>query len=501
MQSFLMLLRKHGASCPPSEELVTLAAKLCWDLRDDPAQVQPLVAAVLASQLRLHLLDNGDVVLVCARVLVQQEQLQAACQLLQECRVSGGSQELVQLWNDIHYCLAMKRLGVATLSPVQKFRCRKRNPPPHFLCPKSPKSRNFPQVVRQILKDFASGVSTNPSKAERDTLALETGLTAEQVYNWFASYRRRQRYILQRMEPAQQAVSEVPCTKEPDPALQQPSCSPYGDSRFVDRPQWSAGCEKSGTLWSSTQASWDPLALALGFPGVNSISKPLTARSLLEGERYLKGPDRDPASLSPICLGPSFCSLTAGSNVLDPPVPAPAAWMMSLALPSSKEACFRLGQQAHSHKPDSRMHLPGSTMSMSIATVGDPCPAGFTDPHHDNSQIMYSEEGPGSSGEQAEGGSFLVTQPPLQACEFIIPPSSAEFVPVSTMELSHDLPSNQMQWSHNQVSCDALWGARLLLEFSGGSLGQGNPGDQSQHRRSSRCGLSSCSQVAELYPE
>lgn len=44
----------------------------------------------------------------------------------QGCQVPGGSPKLVQLWNDIHYRLAMKRLGVSTLTPVQKFRCRKR---------------------------------------------------------------------------------------------------------------------------------------------------------------------------------------------------------------------------------------------------------------------------------------------------------------------------------------------------------------------------------------
>lgn len=38
----------------------------------------------------------------------------------------GGSRELVQLWNDIHYDLARRKLGVAALTPVQKFRCRKR---------------------------------------------------------------------------------------------------------------------------------------------------------------------------------------------------------------------------------------------------------------------------------------------------------------------------------------------------------------------------------------
>lgn len=42
-----------------------------------------------------------------------------------------------------------------------------RNPPPPSLCPDGLKSRNFPREVRQKLHDFASGVSTNPSKAER----------------------------------------------------------------------------------------------------------------------------------------------------------------------------------------------------------------------------------------------------------------------------------------------------------------------------------------------
>lgn len=52
----------------------------------------------------------------------------------------GGSQELVQLWNDLHYRLVMKRLGVATLTPVQKFRCRKRYTAGLYLCvlPRTP---------------------------------------------------------------------------------------------------------------------------------------------------------------------------------------------------------------------------------------------------------------------------------------------------------------------------------------------------------------------------
>lgn len=60
-----------------------LGASLCRDLQDDLAQAQPLVKAVLQSQLHMYLLDNKDVALVCARVLAQQEQHQAACRLLE----------------------------------------------------------------------------------------------------------------------------------------------------------------------------------------------------------------------------------------------------------------------------------------------------------------------------------------------------------------------------------------------------------------------------------
>ena len=93
MQSFLRLLRDRGDAEPPLAELVTLAGRLCRDLQDDPAQVQPLVTAVLDSQLRLHLLDNADVALVCARVLAQQEQHQAACRVLEVgWSVRGGAE-------------------------------------------------------------------------------------------------------------------------------------------------------------------------------------------------------------------------------------------------------------------------------------------------------------------------------------------------------------------------------------------------------------------------
>ncbi|XP_030191546.1 anomalous homeobox protein isoform X2 [Lynx canadensis] len=378
MQSFLKLLRESGGAGPPLAELVTLAGRLCRDLQDDPAQAQPLVTAVLDSQLRLHLLDNADVAFVCARVLDQQEQHQAACRVLEGCRVPGGSQELVQLWNDIHYHLVMKRLGVAVLTPVQKFRCRKRNPPPLSLCPDGLKSRNFPREVRRKLHDFASSVSTNPSKAERENLALETSLTVEQVYNWFANYRRRQRALLQRLEPAPEDTVEDPSVRERGPDRPQPSDHPHLGSGCVDRPQWPAGQEENGPAQSreTAQGPWESLALAPDFSGDETMPKPL--------------------------------------------------------------------------------------------------------PPSGNPQSMYLEEGPGTGGgqEEQQAGGFQVTQPPPQPPEFILTQSPLELAPdpsfsspMSALDLSQPLPSSQVQWPDGQASSDAFWGARMLLELSGGSLG------------------------------
>ena len=72
----------------------------------------------------------------------------------------------------------------------------------------------------------------------QENLALETSLTVEQVYNWFANYRRRQRAILQRLEPAPEDTVEDPSVRERGPDRPQPSDHPHLGSGCVDRPQW-----------------------------------------------------------------------------------------------------------------------------------------------------------------------------------------------------------------------------------------------------------------------
>ncbi|XP_072811170.1 anomalous homeobox protein-like isoform X2 [Vicugna pacos] len=422
MQRLLQLLCGGGDAGPPLAELVSFTGRMCREVQDDPARAQPLVTAVLSSQLRLHLLNSVDVALVCARVLAQQQQYLAARHLLEGCRVPGGSPELVQLWNDIHYCLLMRRLGVALLTPVQKFRCRKRNPPPPFLCPDGLRNRNFPREVRQKLQDFASRVSASPSKAQREDLASETCLTVEQVTNWFANYRRRQRALVQHAAPAQDAVDN-PSVTGAGPRPLQPAGHPHLGSGCVDRPQWS-GPEESGPVQTqeATQGPWEPLAPTPDFSGGGTMPQSLASRSLQGGERYQQGPGHGPAALPTVRPSPGLCPLAAGNDTLDPSLAASKSWLMSRALASSKEDPLQTGQLVRGLGVDLAMHPPDAAVAASVAAPGEPSPTGFADPPSVNPQSTYLQEGPGTSGGRAEGlaRGFLVTQPPAQAPKFIL---------------------------------------------------------------------------------
>nr|XP_042124509.1 anomalous homeobox protein [Peromyscus maniculatus bairdii] len=407
MENFLRLLREHGDSHSPPQELVTLAGKLCRDFQHNLVQVLSLVEAILDSQHRWHLLENADVALVCTQVLIQQKQPFSALQILEGCRVPGGSKELVQLWNDIHYHLTMRKLGVTMLSPVQKFRCRKRNPPPPTLCPAGPKSRNFLPEIRCHLQNFATGVSTYPKKAQLKELALETGLTHEQVYNWFANYRRRQKPCALNIEN-QEATSEVSSASKSGPEAL-PLSEHHHESATVS--QWSLyGCEG-----------------------------------------YQEELSYHPVNLTSICPAPGLCSLAASSNMLDSSMATPESRMMSLALSSFKEVFLNMGQMDHKNQLDSGMDPEDAPMAMAFATLSNPSHAEFIDLHSSCFKSLYPEDTPGlSSGEAAstEGSKIHHPHSFLQ----VSPASSAMPAPVSTMELCQTLPSSQVQWPDVQTS-------------------------------------------------
>jgi len=191
--------------------------------------------------------------------------------------------------------------------------------------------------------------------------------------------------------------------------------------------------------------------------------------SLQGGEMYQEGPGHSPATLPHICPGPGLCPLTAGSDMLDPSLAAPESWLMSLALASSKEVSFQTGL-------DLMMRPTDATVAVSITALGETSTTGFADPPVGNPPSMYLEEGSGTSIGQAEqqAGGFLVTQPP----EFLLTQSPLELAPgpsfsspVSAVDLSQPLPSNQVRPYHQVV-----WVSLFTLGSSGHTFGVNKPG-------------------------
>ncbi|NXX22132.1 ANHX protein, partial [Podargus strigoides] len=192
MKRFMAMLNRNKNKDPPPTKLLDLAGQLCQDLRSSFPTLEKLVGAMMGCKHKMYFLTNIHVVRACVFIHIHNGQHDTACRLL-ECCKAEEKKELVQLWHEIHYQRVMEKHHTDFLTPLQKFRCRKRNPPPISLCPEGLKNRNYSDEVRQQLHRFAAEVTTNPNKEQREGLARDMNLQPAQVYNWFANYRRRQK--------------------------------------------------------------------------------------------------------------------------------------------------------------------------------------------------------------------------------------------------------------------------------------------------------------------
>ncbi|XP_074777622.1 anomalous homeobox protein [Athene noctua] len=199
MKQFMAMLKRNKDKDPPPAKLLDLAAQLCQDLQTSSPSLEKLVGAMMGCKHKMYFLTNIHIVRACVLVHVHNGQHDTACRLLEYCKAKEKEQ-LVQLWHEIHYRRVMEKHHTDFLTPLQKFRCRKRNPPPISLCPEGLKSRNYSDEVRQQLHRFATEVTTNPNKKQREELAQHMNLQPTQVYNWFANYRRRQKSCLHHTE-------------------------------------------------------------------------------------------------------------------------------------------------------------------------------------------------------------------------------------------------------------------------------------------------------------
>ncbi|NXM32494.1 ANHX protein, partial [Oxyruncus cristatus] len=192
MKRFMAMLNRNKNKDPPPSKLLDLAAELCQDLQSSSLSLEKLVGAMMGCKQKMYFLTNIHIVRACVFIHLRKGQHDEACSLLEHCKAEE-KEELVQLWHEVHYRRVMEKHHKDFLTPLQKFRCRKRNPPPVSLCPEGLKTRNYPKEVRQHLHRFAAEVTTKPDKKQREELARDTNLQPTQVYNWFANYRRRRK--------------------------------------------------------------------------------------------------------------------------------------------------------------------------------------------------------------------------------------------------------------------------------------------------------------------
>ncbi|XP_054028823.1 anomalous homeobox protein [Dryobates pubescens] len=192
MKRFMAMLNTNKSEDPPPAELLDLAAQLCQAHQSSSPSLEKLVRAMMGCRHEMYFLTNIHVVRAFVSVYLRQGHHDTACRLLENCKAEEKEQ-LVQLWHEIHYQKAMEKQQVDFLTPLQKFRCRKRNPPPLSLCPGGLKTRSYSDDVRRQLRSFATGVTANPDRKQREELAKDMNLQPAQVYNWFANYRRRQK--------------------------------------------------------------------------------------------------------------------------------------------------------------------------------------------------------------------------------------------------------------------------------------------------------------------
>ncbi|NXY92428.1 ANHX protein, partial [Alcedo cyanopectus] len=125
MKRFMAMLNRNKNKDPPPTKLLDLAGQLCRDLQSSSPALEKLVGAVMDCRHKMYFLTNIHVVRACVLLHARDGQYDTACRLLEYCKAEE-KKELVQLWHEIHYRRVMEQQQVDFLTPVQKFRCRKR---------------------------------------------------------------------------------------------------------------------------------------------------------------------------------------------------------------------------------------------------------------------------------------------------------------------------------------------------------------------------------------
>ncbi|XP_014820693.1 PREDICTED: anomalous homeobox protein isoform X3 [Calidris pugnax] len=479
MKRFMAMLNRNKNKDPPPARLLELAGQLCQELQSSAPSLEKLVGAVMGCKHKMYFLTNIHVVRACVFVHIRNRQHDTACRLLEHCKAEE-KEELVQLWHEIHYQRVMEKHHTDFLTPLQKFRCRKRNPPPMSLCPEGLKNRNYPDEVRQQLHRFAAEVTTNPSKEQREGLARDTNLQPTQVYNWFANYRRRQKSCLSLKEKLHSSCPERALIYHRKEQQDKESYTP----QTADGSCVGTGSEQMEITFMPCDPGWEQSAADLDKPPEGTYLKMLESSCVQSSELYEAMTSEawltthNMEQPVPFCteavLEPGTCfsstvlqpraagSSTDTSPQLDHFVLCPCG---SLAFPGEWLPIWQ--------PPCSTRGVSGSTWTPSIEGVRAPLsrvPQGGCVEASSGRLIQQSD---------LEIESFILREGQLGTLESILPHSSSLAVlgkpqcppaPAPCMEEGQALGQSQVLGDPvgDPLANDTFWAAWLLFEFSAG---------------------------------
>ncbi|GAB1609711.1 hypothetical protein Ahia01_001257000 [Argonauta hians] len=141
-----------------------------------------------------RLKSNEDFLFSLINLRIYEEKFCDAYELIENGNFENP-ERFVSLWDKAHYKQKEKERGTP-LTPLLRFRIRKRFPLPRSVCPSGERpSSNLPEHARETLKQWFNNNASYPypSEEEKRNLAVHSGLLLTQVNTWFANARRRKK--------------------------------------------------------------------------------------------------------------------------------------------------------------------------------------------------------------------------------------------------------------------------------------------------------------------
>ncbi|CAI2353383.1 unnamed protein product [Caenorhabditis sp. 36 PRJEB53466] len=98
--------------------------------------------------------------------------------------------DLQEIWHHARYKESQLKRG-KELNPVEKYRLRRKFPPPKTIWDGEETVYSFKDSSRKYLKHFYKNVTPYPSQEQKREIAKDTGLKVVQISNWFKNRRQR----------------------------------------------------------------------------------------------------------------------------------------------------------------------------------------------------------------------------------------------------------------------------------------------------------------------